>query len=66
MPLAWLKPEQVAELLQVSVRFVQELIRLGEIPAYAIGESGKVKRVYYNDLMDYMAEHRTPAPAETH
>lgn len=49
-----LKPAEVAERLQVSVRTVQREIREGRLKACRIGSSKKLFRVTPQQLADYM------------
>ncbi|HAT45525.1 MAG TPA: hypothetical protein DDW33_14170 [Ktedonobacter sp.] len=54
----WLTPQEVAALLQVSLRLVQQLIRAGDLPSSYIGTMRCVRMA---GLRTYMAARRTPS-----
>jgi excisionase family DNA binding protein len=55
-----LKPQQVAKILNVSLPFVYKLAATGQLPCVKFGadDSRKAVRFMYEDLLDFIKEHR--------
>jgi putative molybdopterin biosynthesis protein len=58
-PDAFLTPEEVSDLLQVSVYTIRRWIKQGELPAYKVG---RLWRIDKTDLNDWLNQQR-PATA---
>lgn len=58
---SFLTPQEVSDLLRVSVQTVRRWIKEGALPAYKVGRAWRIRRA---DLDRWLNRQRTAVPAE--
>ena len=58
---SFLTPQEVSDLLRISIHTVRRWIKEGKLPAYKVGRAWRIRKV---DLDEWLSQQRTPTAVD--